>query len=30
VYVRQQKAAEEQRRFDKTERPSCLASRDNG
>src|ERR1700724_2063435 len=25
VYVRQQKAAEEQLRFDKTEKPSCLA-----
>src|ERR1700730_9671089 len=28
VYVRQQKAAEEQLRFDKTEKPSCLASKD--
>jgi len=27
VYVRQQKAAEEQLRFDKTEKPSCLASK---
>src|ERR1035441_5157417 len=30
VYVRQQKAAEEQLRFDKTEKPSCLASKDTG
>jgi hypothetical protein len=30
VYVRQQKTAEEQRRFDTTERPSWLASTDNG
>src|ERR1700674_317295 len=30
VYVRQQKAAEEQLRFDKTEKPSRLASKDNG
>jgi hypothetical protein len=30
VYVRQQKAAEEQLRFDKTELPSCLAFQDNG
>src|SRR5258708_2307616 len=30
MYVRQQKAAEEQLRFDKTEKPSCLASKDNG
>jgi hypothetical protein len=30
VYVRRQKAAEEQMRFDKTEKPSCLASKKNG
>ena len=30
VYVRQQKTAEEQLRFDKTEKPSRLASKDNG
>jgi hypothetical protein len=30
VYVRQQKAAEEQLRFDKTEKPSSLASKNNG
>ena len=30
VYVRQQKAAEEQLRFDKTEKLSRLASKDNG
>jgi hypothetical protein len=30
VYVRQQKAAEEQLQFDKTEKPSRLASKDNG
>jgi hypothetical protein len=30
AYVRQQKAAEEQPRFDKTQKPSCLASKDNG
>jgi hypothetical protein len=30
VYIRQQKAAEEQLRFDKTEKASCLASKDNG
>jgi len=30
VYVRRQKAEEEQLRFDKTEKPSCLASKDNG
>src|ERR1700732_3694232 len=30
VYVRQQKAAEEQLRFDKTEKPSRLASKNNG
>ena len=30
VYVRQQKAAEEQLRFGKTEKPSRLASKDNG
>src|SRR5947199_177085 len=30
VYVRQQKAAEEQLRFDKTEKPSRLASKDSG
>ena len=30
VYVQRQKAAEKQPRFDKTEKPSCLASEDNG
>src|SRR5579864_714744 len=30
VYVREQKAAAEQLRFDKTEKPSCLASKDHG
>jgi hypothetical protein len=30
VYVRQQKAAEEQLRFDKTEKPSRLASKEYG
>ena len=29
-YARQQTAAEELLRFDKAERPSCLASKDNG
>jgi hypothetical protein len=30
VYVRRRKIAEEQLRFDKTEKLSCLASEDNG
>jgi hypothetical protein len=29
VYVREQKAEEEQMRFDKTEKPSSLASKDD-
>jgi hypothetical protein len=30
VYVRQQKAAEEQLRVDKTEKTACVAPKDNG